>query len=454
MEPFIALIISSVFVFLYIISRNSIKIDIIQTFDLLILVVFLYVYLPSLILYLDPSWVQYYEFSFTPSKIYLSASLGMLALFVGYSFADFMLAKKNLAGLLPYFKIHSNEFLWKNMKSHEVYVPIMFVLFTVLLILVDLYIRLPGFSSLIKNVALGIMTAAEIDDYRIGLRHNALGPVGTIIPHLLFVVIPILILVAKIKKRKFFNYFAGFIILLGLFFLISKFFRGMLVFYLLTCLLSIVVISDDIRTRRSIVIFCGFALFTVFILTLYRSSAEIGADSKSIYELGLFALERRLITSVCQFGFVLDHFEALGSMWGKTYLINMMALLPGPDLDFNGILFKKMGYAHEGGTATITLFGEFYSDFGYPGIVIGGWLTGGIARLLEGVRHLSRSFLGQVFYVSLSIIFCRIVFTGYGGIFVPLGVALFILSGMFILNYFLRFGFSKITNHNKVCVVE
>lgn len=62
--------------------------------------------------------------------------------------------------------------------------------------------------------------------------------------------------------------------------------------------------------------------------------------------------------------------------YGSTYLINIIMLKPGPDLDFTLWLKEVMGLNFAGGGITPTIMGEFYINFGYVGIFVGMTILG------------------------------------------------------------------------------
>lgn len=65
---------------------------------------------------------------------------------------------------------------------------------------------------------------------------------------------------------------------------------------------------------------------------------------------------------------------------GYTYLINLIMLKPGPDLDFTLWLKEMVGFSFSGGGITPTIIGEFYINFGYLGIYLGMALLGIVFR--------------------------------------------------------------------------
>ncbi len=81
---------------------------------------------------------------------------------------------------------------------------------------------------------------------------------------------------------------------------------------------------------------------------------------------------------------------------GRTYLINLKMMLPGPDVDFTLWLKRQLGLNFAGGGVTPTIIGEFYLNFGYVGVVIGMLLMGFVAKRL----YLHIMFSDEKAYVS------------------------------------------------------
>lgn len=61
---------------------------------------------------------------------------------------------------------------------------------------------------------------------------------------------------------------------------------------------------------------------------------------------------------------------------GYTYLINILMLRPGPDLDFTLWLKQQIGLSFSGGGVTPTILGEFYINFGMLSMYLGMFLLG------------------------------------------------------------------------------
>ena len=69
--------------------------------------------------------------------------------------------------------------------------------------------------------------------------------------------------------------------------------------------------------------------------------------------------------------------------YGYTYLINIIMLKPGPDLDFTLWLKEVLGLKFAGGGVTPTIIGEFYINFGYIGTYIGMLILGAFIFLMQ-----------------------------------------------------------------------
>lgn len=93
---------------------------------------------------------------------------------------------------------------------------------------------------------------------------------------------------------------------------------------------------------------------------------------------------------------------------GYTYLINIIMLKPGPDLDFTLWLKEAVGMNFSGGGLTPTLFGEFYINFGVVGIYIGMLFLG---VLFEYVDY--KNFTEKInYWNSFAMMYCSAIFGG------------------------------------------
>jgi oligosaccharide repeat unit polymerase len=75
--------------------------------------------------------------------------------------------------------------------------------------------------------------------------------------------------------------------------------------------------------------------------------------------------------------------------WGKGYLIDMQALLPGYRPNFGVVLKDYLNMDFRGEGVTTTIFGEFLVNFGVVGVLLGMFLLGFLLRILY-IKFLSK----------------------------------------------------------------
>lgn len=111
------------------------------------------------------------------------------------------------------------------------------------------------------------------------------------------------------------------------------------------------------------------ALLLVGLLGFFRSQAALTTDLSLIVRLGVW---RFFVNNLYVLELIFNHFPTFDRfMLGRSYLIDAITLLPGPQDHFGFWLKERMGMVFDGGGVTQTIVGEFYLNFGWPGIVIG-----------------------------------------------------------------------------------
>jgi oligosaccharide repeat unit polymerase len=165
----------------------------------------------------------------------------------------------------------------------------------------------------------------------------------------------------------------------------------------------------------------GLGALALLILIISLSSFRYGGNAVLANPWIIFdKILRRFSTSIIQLEYVLDTFPRRNLFPGESYLIDLKALLPGADIGFNGIIYRFMGYGEHGGTATITILGEFYANFGHAGIIIGMFFLGGLLQhmhlgLIRGSKKITEIFG----YVFVSIYLAKSNIAGIGENFFP-----------------------------------
>ncbi len=111
-------------------------------------------------------------------------------------------------------------------------------------------------------------------------------------------------------------------------------------------------------------------LFFAFLLYgAYRNYADISSIYKMIRN-HMFADAQNLNRVFLTFP------NKIKYQHGYTYIINLIMLKPGPDMDYTLWVKQALQMSFSGGGVTPTILGEFYMNFGYPFIYIGMLLLG------------------------------------------------------------------------------
>ena len=164
---------------------------------------------------------------------------------------------------------------------------------------------------------------------------------------------------------------------------------------LYVCLVLLYITKNKIKSRRII----GFGVAFVFIvetLGLIRSSLSGEALLMSNF---FDSLSTSLFVNCINLKYVFTAFPSrVPFQYGYTYLINFIMLLPGPDPDFTMWLKEMLGLSFSGGGVTPTILGEFYINFGLPGIYVGMFGLGCFGIVIWNYfREHSETFLGAYF---------------------------------------------------------
>lgn len=102
--------------------------------------------------------------------------------------------------------------------------------------------------------------------------------------------------------------------------------------------------------------------------------------------------------------YILEHFRDHGDLlFGKTFWVDFVALVPGPDAN-SGILLKEMlGLTFRGAGITPTFPGEMYANAGWAGVVFGSVALGFALRRI-GYAICDRAQIGTVAVVRATIL--------------------------------------------------
>lgn len=138
---------------------------------------------------------------------------------------------------------------------------------------------------------------------------------------------------------------------------------------------------------------------TGLIALVFSDILRMGKDFSSLLPL-LKMLYLTLYVDSYNLSIILDRMPAqLDFQNGRFLLLGIKMLLPGDDLNLGQILNVEFGLAETGGGMTTTIFGEWYVDFGYAGILLGIFILGIIAGKTYSWMNSSNDFFSKFIYM-------------------------------------------------------
>ena len=115
----------------------------------------------------------------------------------------------------------------------------------------------------------------------------------------------------------------------------------------------------------------------ILIFIILYNSIRAGSTLGNFSEILLASLIDEAYVGYINLQYVLDCFPLRHDyMHGYGYLINIIMLRPGADLDFTLTLKQILGLDFDGGGVTPTILGELYLNFGFVGCGIGMFFVG------------------------------------------------------------------------------
>ncbi len=117
----------------------------------------------------------------------------------------------------------------------------------------------------------------------------------------------------------------------------------------------------------SIIVFTG-------VLGFFRRENMLTNDLLIILRLAIF---RIFVNNLYVLDLIFDLYpRSEPFMLGRSYLIDLITILPGPQPHFGFWLKDRLGLDFAGGGVTQTIVGEFFLNFGWIGVLIGMFLLG------------------------------------------------------------------------------
>jgi len=143
---------------------------------------------------------------------------------------------------------------------------------------------------------------------------------------------------------------------------------------------------------------------------------------------------------------IMEHYPSHGDfLLGWTFVADFLALFPGPDSNSGLMLKKALGLEFAGAGITPSFPGEFYLNFGWPGVVLGSVGFGALLRrlaywicdrreidVLQLVRctivvfmiaGMSTGLIGAIFFVHMLPVLLLLLLTGWLAETLPLAAA-------------------------------
>ena len=174
------------------------------------------------------------------------------------------------------------------------------------------------------------------------------------------------------KWKKLFCFF----LVVNIIFYIIRGSRTNIVYFLLIILL-IRNHYKKIKIRSFVMIFiillAGLSILQVLRTYMSGEQTNFIGNIYGILEVGSINLDYIVITFPDKINF----------QYGYTFLINILMLLPGPDVDFTLWLKQSLGMTFAGGGVTPTIIGEGYINFGYIGVIVTMLIVGVVGKLLD-----------------------------------------------------------------------
>lgn len=177
-------------------------------------------------------------------------------------------------------------------------------------------------------------------------------------------------------------------------------FRGNLVIFFLLLLVA----SQAIRMEIDTTMLKWAAMAVLFFVAVTALRVPAFASAGELLRTVGTMIASRMATPIEQFAYVLDTFPRAEYFPGETYLIDISALRPGAQRSFNGLIYREMGGAGFG-SATITILGESYANFGIAGIFLVPFCIGFALQALHHRLLRSRKRVLTVFLYTLAAVY-------------------------------------------------
>ena len=195
--------------------------------------------------------------------------------------------------------------------------------------------------------------------------------------------------------------------------------------------LILVIISDQFHTKRINLRWVAGAVVFFAGLFVVASAARFGGAS-GVSRAFTALWDRIVMVNVGNVSWIMSFIPAEhGYLFGRSYLMDIGAMLPGPDKAFTGWLtsIRKPGLADAPVGMTPTIIGESYANFGLLGVFAIPFLFGSILQA-SWIAVLRRPKYIDVLalYLVCVLFAAKLALRGIGGIVATRGIPLLLMA--------------------------
>ncbi len=249
----------------------------------------------------------------------------------------------------------------------------------------------------------------------------------------------IFILYAKgfVSSRKILKIATFLLSTLTIAMMISLTSRGHFAIFLVLLFLLHQMLAKQINWRKAFLFFMIFAVLFIGV-SIFKMGYFLTLDNamdfiSDVLEIFFY----RLSMGTQQFHAILQIFPApYPFILGKGYIWDIVAFAPGPDMGFNAWVFTLIyPFGIEGSAVTPLSVGEFYANFGWPGIIIGSILIGIVLQFfyIKWIRSKGK-LTHLVAFVVFSSYLAKSSMNGLGSILEPI-ISMTASYSLFVVMY-------------------
>ncbi|EIT69061.1 O-antigen polymerase [Hydrocarboniphaga effusa] len=165
------------------------------------------------------------------------------------------------------------------------------------------------------------------------------------------------------------------------------------------------------RKEISFKYFIAFGLLAFLGVNLFEMYRNAGSDTTTSL---LTASYYRVIVYFNNLEATFSAFQSAELMYGKTFFMDILTVLPGKQVDFQSWIKEVTGMEFEGFGVPPTIVGDLYINFGIPGVALGCFVFAYLLRsyYLRSTHPTSRSPITIVSYIMILEVAIRTLTSG------------------------------------------